>query len=110
MLSENVVFLSLIASVANNTIVECIARNTPLVVNRLPGPVSYLGADYPLFYENLDEVPELLTYEKILSAHNYLRVVNKQFLSGFEFARRVVAACREFVPEFHVIPRALGLH
>ncbi len=110
LLSENVVFLSLIASVANNTIVECIARNTPLVVNRLPGPVSYLGADYPLFYENLDEVPELLTYEKILSAHNYLRVVNKQFLSGFEFARRVVAACREFVPEFHVIPRALGLH
>lgn len=99
LLSENVVFLCLIASVANNTIVECIARNTPVVVNRLPGPTFYLGADYPLFYESLDEVPDLLTPEKLLSAHHYLKGLEKKFLNGATFAHQVVEACRQFVPE-----------
>jgi hypothetical protein len=96
LLAENVVFLNLIAAVANNTIVECIARNTPVVVNRLPGPTFYLGADYPFFYDSLDDVAGLLTREGILSAHHYLKRMDKRFLKGSTFAKQVMEACRKF--------------
>lgn len=94
LLSENIIFLNLITAVANNTIVECIARNTPIVVNRLAGPVYYLGPDYPLFYRTLEEVPELLTLERILSAHYYLKKMKKEFLSGSRFAGDLITACK----------------
>ena len=52
----NIVFIELITSVANNTIIECIARNTPIVVNRQEGPEFYLGRDsnvqIPLKFSN----------------------------------------------------------
>ena len=42
-LASSVVFLALDGAPANTTVVECIARNTPVMVNRLPGVVEYLG-------------------------------------------------------------------
>ena len=48
LLSENVVFLNLIDASAVNTVIECIVRNTPLIINRLPAIVEILGEDYPL--------------------------------------------------------------
>lgn len=36
LLSENVVFLNLIDASAVNTVIECVVRNTPLIINRLP--------------------------------------------------------------------------
>lgn len=99
LLSRNIVFVELIAAVANNTIVECIARNTPIVVNRLPGPEYYLGKEYPLFYENLDEVGKLLSIERICAAHQYLRRLDKSWITGAAFARALANACREAAPE-----------
>jgi len=55
LLSNNLVFLNLFDSSANNVIIECIARNTPLLVNRLPAIEEYLGKEYPLFYETAEE-------------------------------------------------------
>jgi hypothetical protein len=52
LLSSNIVFLRLHDAVAVNTILECIARNTPIIVNRLPAVEEYLGADYPGLYED----------------------------------------------------------
>jgi len=40
----------LFGAAANNTVVECIARGTPLMVNRHSEVESYLGAQYPLYY------------------------------------------------------------
>ena len=40
LLSENVVTIELFDASANNVIVECIARNTPIVVNRHPAVVA----------------------------------------------------------------------
>lgn len=74
----NVVFQCYIDVAASNTIVECIAKNTPLVVNRLPAPEEYLGKDYPLFYETLQEAETILRDEdRILAGHQYLAKMDK---------------------------------
>lgn len=100
LLSENVVFLELISAAASNTIVECIARNTPIVLNRLDGPEYYLGKQYPLFYYEIGEVESLLTDQKIASAHLYLKTLDKSWISGRAFAAAVESACKAYVPEF----------
>ncbi len=63
LLEESIVFLCLEDAPANTTVLECIARATPLLINRLPGVVEYLGSDYPFFYESLDEASEKLQDE-----------------------------------------------
>eukprot|EP00118_Oscarella_pearsei_P012213 m.88071 g.88071 ORF g.88071 m.88071 type:complete len:625 (+) comp36558_c0_seq6:495-2369(+) len=72
LLSQCVVFLSLADAAACTTVVECMCRATPLLVNRLPALEEYLGFDYPLFYETLDEASQLITFDKIKQAHQYL--------------------------------------
>jgi hypothetical protein len=67
-LASSVVFLNLIDAPANTTVVECLARATPLIINRLPAVEEYLGADYPLFYDHLDEAAVLLRSEERLVA------------------------------------------
>jgi hypothetical protein len=74
MLSCNIVFLDLYDSSANNTIVECIVRNTPLIVNRHPAVVEYLGKDYPLYFDTIEEASYLAEdEEKVYTAYIYLR-------------------------------------
>lgn len=85
LLSQNVVFVELISSVANNTIIECIARNTPIVVNRHPGPEFYLGKKYPFFYNDFRELKDLITTDRIIAAHEYLQNLDKSWLSGSMF-------------------------
>ena len=66
LLSENIAILYLYDTSVNNSVIECIARNTPLVVNYHPALVEYLGEDYPLFYHNIEEC------EKIINDFNLL--------------------------------------
>ncbi|ETW23523.1 glycosyltransferase [Mycobacterium gastri] len=67
-LARSIVFLNLVDAFANTTVVECLARATPLIVNRLTGVEEYVGADYPLFYDTLDEAAALLRDEASLVA------------------------------------------
>jgi hypothetical protein len=76
-LSKNVVFLEIFTASANNVVVECIVRNTPVVVNRLPALEEYLGKDYPLFYDDFYEAPKLFDLRKIQDAYEYLRQLDK---------------------------------
>lgn len=73
LMSENIVFLDLIDASANNAIIECIARNTPVLVNPLPAVREYLGAGYPLYYRSPGEASEKLqNMELVREAHEYL--------------------------------------
>ncbi len=99
LLAENVAFVEVISAVANNTVVECMARNTPICINRHPGPEYYLGRDYPLFYDHFSEIPEVLTIPKILAAHAYLAKMDKWWIRGGMFREHVRAACLEHIPE-----------
>ena len=74
LLSENIVFLDLYDSSANNAVIECIARATPLLVNPLPAVVEYLGNDYPLYFNSLEEAAEKAdNLELLFDAHKYLK-------------------------------------
>jgi hypothetical protein len=92
MLSKNIVFLDLYDNSATNTIIECMARQTPVLVNRLPAAVEYLGEDYPLYYSDLTEAEEKLNdTDLICSASVYLsqnkaleKVSIEKFIKDFE--------------------------
>ena len=43
LLTKNIVFIKLVDASAVNTIIECIVRNTPIIVNRLPATEELLG-------------------------------------------------------------------
>lgn len=55
LLQSSIVFLDLYDVAANNTILDCIVRNTPVLVNKLSGAVDYLGDDYPFYFYNLED-------------------------------------------------------
>lgn len=79
LLAENIVFLNLVDCSAVNTVIECIVRNTPLIVNRHPALEDVLGSEYPGFYTSLDEAASicgsLYTIERI---HNHMKMLDKQ--------------------------------
>lgn len=73
LLSRSIVFLDLIDASANNSVIECLARDTPLLVNRHPAVVEYLGADYPLYFDDLRDAARLLEPDALRRGHEYLR-------------------------------------
>ena len=78
----------------NNIILECIKFNTPIIVNKLPSVVQYLGEDYPLYYSNQDDLSNLKnrTYllSKIVEANKYLENMNKSHVSVQSFNSKLV--------------------
>jgi len=75
-LTENVVYLDLYDSSANNGIIECMARATPIFINRLPAVVEYLGEGYPLYIDSQFDLEEKLKdLDLIKRAHLYLKTV-----------------------------------
>jgi hypothetical protein len=72
-ISSNIVFIDLFDAAANNTVLECIIRGTPIIINKIEGVVEYLGENYPLYFTNLEEVDSLVTIENIINAHLYLK-------------------------------------
>ena len=78
LLSENIVFLNLVDCSAVNTVIECIVRNTVVVVNRLPALVEMLGINYPGFYNTLQEAAQICQdIRRINMIYNYLILLDK---------------------------------
>lgn len=72
-LTRNIVFLDLFCASANNAVIECMARATPLLVNPLPSVVEYLGEDYPFYFSSLGEAADkACQFDLVLSAHRHL--------------------------------------
>ena len=91
LLSECIVFLDLYDSSANNAVIECIARGTPIVVNRIPSTEEYLGKDYPLFFEDLDHAAEMIKDNNlILEAHQYLLNCDMRKKFSMEYFRNSI--------------------
>lgn len=73
LLAHNVVFLDLYDATANNAIIECIARGTPVLVNPLPSIKYYLGEEYPFYFTTLEEAAaKLEDYPLVCQTHEYL--------------------------------------
>uniref|UniRef100_A0A6C0ICC1 Polysaccharide pyruvyl transferase domain-containing protein n=1 Tax=viral metagenome TaxID=1070528 RepID=A0A6C0ICC1_9ZZZZ len=85
LLTKNIVFLNLVDGSAINTLLECVIRNTPIIVNRHPAVVEVLGNDYPFYYiipegctQPFPSVHDLLNRPgAILEAHQYLTNIDK---------------------------------
>lgn len=85
LLTKNIVFLNLVDGSAINTLLECVIRNTPVIVNRHPAVVEVLGDDYPFYYiipvgatQPFPSVHDLLNRPNaILEAHQYLTKIDK---------------------------------
>jgi hypothetical protein len=73
-LSESIVFLNFCDCGVSNTVIECIVRNTPLLVNRLEPLYEYLGTDYPFYYASLEEAANKLSDTKMIyDTYDYLK-------------------------------------
>ena len=74
LLRANIVFLDLYGASANNAIVECMVRATPVLVNPLPAVKEYLGPDYPLYFASRTQAARMAEDPgRIRAAHDYLR-------------------------------------
>ncbi len=90
MLSKNIVFIDLFDAAANNTILECIVRNTPIIVNKLPAVIEYLTEDYPLLFDHLDQVNDLLSIHNIRNGYEFLKQMDKSELKMEYFKNRMI--------------------
>ena len=91
LLSENIVFIYLYDASANNTITECIARSTPILINPIEPVKEYLGEDYPFYYGTLEEAAaKAMDLDLVYKTHHYLahhpikkKLSGKYFLDSF---------------------------
>ena len=88
--TNHIVFLNLVDASAVNTVIECIARHTPILINRHPAVVEYLGEDYPLFYDSMAQANRLVCdMTRIKEAHDYLKQMYKGELKCDHFVYRL---------------------
>ena len=94
LLSENIAFAFMYDASANNLVVECIARATPLLINPLPAIVEYLGEAYPLYVQDIEQAAtKALDLDLLQQAHKYLETLNtRQKLTGEFFLTSVQAS------------------
>ena len=73
LITKNIIFLHLYDASANNTILEAIIYKIPIIVNKHPAVVEYLGNNYPLYFENISEINDnFISNNRIINAYNYL--------------------------------------
>jgi hypothetical protein len=86
LMTENIVYINLVDASAVNTIIECIVRTTPIIVNKHPAVVELLGKDYPLYFTasstdysliNVQVYNMLCSDRLIRRAHKYLKHMDK---------------------------------
>jgi hypothetical protein len=94
LLTQNIIFVHLVDASAINTVIECIARNTPIIINKHPAVVELLGEEYPLYFSDStrnythinNDVSDLLTdSSRIKKAHVYLKKLDKRKISITQF-------------------------
>jgi len=90
LLSKNIVFLDLIDCSAVNTVLECLVRNTPLIVNRHPAIEEILGTEYPGFYNNLIDASLIINSDyHIHEISHYLSHIDKNKYCLDKFVSRI---------------------
>lgn len=96
MLRQTIVCCEFFDCSAANTLLECMARNTPILVNRHPAVVEYLGEDYPLYFDDVTECPDLLQHRRVYDAHQYMEAMDKEHLSVGYFCEQLKGAVAQW--------------
>jgi hypothetical protein len=75
------IFADIVDCIANNTILECIKFNTPIILRRSKSAEEYLGINYPLFFSDDSELfilrEETFFLDLVVKSHFYLKNLNK---------------------------------
>lgn len=83
---SSLVYLNYHNASASNAILDCISYATPLLVNKLPSIVEYLGKKYPLYYNSITQASKFTRDNKrILDAHDYL--MDKKLTDQFSISK-----------------------
>ncbi len=89
-LTENVVFLDFWDTACNTSLLDCIARNTPVIIPKHPAVVEYLGEDYPLYFDSVQRANEIISnFDLIVTGHEYLKHMDKSDLQESYFFDRL---------------------
>lgn len=91
LLASSVVLCLLYGTAANNLVIECMARATPILVNPLPAIIEYIGPDYPFYAEDVAQADRLLADKgAVRAAHHYLEERTPKAGIGYDdFLRNV---------------------
>lgn len=95
LIQSSILVMPLFDAAANNSILECIISNTPIFVTRCYGTVEYLGSEYPMFFDDIDELNILLSdkqtvFELYKLTHEYLSKMDKTHLSYKHFYSEIL--------------------
>lgn len=93
-LSKNIIFIDLYEASANNAVIECIVRNTPILINPHPAVIEYLGPDYPFYFNSLEEAAQKAeNFDLIKKTHEYLlNLKTREKLTGEAFVGAIVSS------------------
>jgi hypothetical protein len=98
LLSKNIVFLQLQDCSAVNTVIECMVRNTVIIVNRHSAIEELLGVAYPGFYNSLVEASLILGNPKVIKAcYKHMKNLVKTDLQIETFMKRFVDIVSQIV-------------
>jgi hypothetical protein len=90
-LSKNIVFLDIVDASAINTLIECVVRNTPILINKIPAIVEILGENYPFYYSDYKEAMRKLENIRLIKCvHNYMSSMDKSKFKIATFIRSIV--------------------
>lgn len=90
LLSRSIIFNEYYTVSASNTIIEAMARGVPLLVNRRPAIEEYLGAGYPLLFDDIAEAPAFLRDRgRIAAAAGWIAELDKSWMDARQFALQV---------------------
>jgi len=69
-LVNNIIVIPLYDSSSNNSILEIIFLNCPAFITKLDSTIEYLGKDYPMFFDDINEINNILSSkEKLLDIY-----------------------------------------
>lgn len=91
LLESNIILIKLFDASAVNTLIECVVRNTPILINKLPAVVEILGNDYPGYLTESDIKREQVNikYSDIVNMYKYLVKLDKSNLMIETFVNKL---------------------
>ena len=94
-ITENIILMDFLDASANNAIVECMSANIPFFTNRLPAIEEYLGKDYPMYFNDLSEVENIIDDDVKLNeiytqTTLYLMDIDKSELAYGHFCNKLI--------------------
>lgn len=97
---NNIIIIDLIDASANNAILELTASKIPFFVKKLPAIVEYIGHDYPLLFNNVSEIEEVLQDKQLLQyqltlAHEYLNNIDMSDLTHDSFTSSLLSIAND---------------